>query len=146
MGNMLVGLAAFFSSAARTVYGKISAIFFPVMAFVALGVQHAPANMGYLFLDLTSSDPSVGWWSAFSFNLIPASIGNLIGGSTVTLLLFWYVFGPQGKDLSNMYISAYQKKRGKKAKWFIDHSKSIAKSVRMKHFHKKSAPEKAVDV
>ncbi len=45
LGNWLVGMAAFLATAARTVSGKILGVLFPIIAFVAIGLQHSPANM-----------------------------------------------------------------------------------------------------
>ena len=52
MGNWLVGMAAFLATAAPTVSGKILGVLFPIIAFVAIGAQHSPANMGYLLAGL----------------------------------------------------------------------------------------------
>jgi formate transporter len=55
MGNWLVGMAAYFASKARTLPGKFIGIALPVTAFVTLGVQHSPANMGYMSIGMVSS-------------------------------------------------------------------------------------------
>ncbi len=93
LGNWLVGMAAFLAMAARTLPGKILGILFPVVMFVALGVQHAPANMGYFSAGLIHGDVGVGWGEAIAWNLVPAMIGNLLGGVILVALLFWYTFG-----------------------------------------------------
>ena len=51
LGNWLVGMAAFLATAARTVSGMILGVLFPIIAFVAIGAQHSPANMGYFSSD-----------------------------------------------------------------------------------------------
>lgn len=93
LANWLVGMAAFLATAARTVSGKILGITFPIVAFVALGVQHAPANMGYLAAGLIHGNIGTDWGTAFAWNLAPATLGNLIGGGIFVSLLFWYTFG-----------------------------------------------------
>jgi len=49
---MLVGLAAIFAQSGRTMVDKFIGLALPVTAFVILGVQHSPANMGYFSLAL----------------------------------------------------------------------------------------------
>lgn len=56
LANWLVGMKAFLATAARTVSGKILGILLPILAFVALGVQHVPANMGYFAAGLLHGD------------------------------------------------------------------------------------------
>ncbi|MCH7811396.1 MAG: formate/nitrite transporter family protein [Chloroflexi bacterium] len=97
LGNWLVGMAAFLATAARTISGKILGILFPIVAFVAIGLQHSPANMGYFSIGLIHGDVGVGWGEAIWWNLVPATIGNLIGGAVLVALLFWYAFGRDPK-------------------------------------------------
>ncbi len=93
LANWLVGMAAFLASAARTVSGKILGILLPILAFVALGVQHVPANMGYFAAALIHGNAGTTAAEAFFWNLLPATIGNLIGGTVLVALLFWYTYG-----------------------------------------------------
>ncbi len=93
LGNWLVGMAAFLATAARTVSGKILGVVLPVVAFVAIGVQHAPANMGYFATGLIAGGSGVGWGEAIWWNIVPASLGNMIGGAIFVALLFWYTYG-----------------------------------------------------
>lgn len=93
LGNWLVGMAAFLATAARTISGKILGILFPIVAFVAMGLQHSPANMGYFSIGLIHGNVGVGWGEAIWWNLVPATLGNLIGGAVLVALLFWYAFG-----------------------------------------------------
>ncbi|HWP62160.1 MAG TPA: formate/nitrite transporter family protein [Candidatus Binatia bacterium] len=93
LANWLVGMAAFLATAARTVAGKILGIVPPIVAFVGLGVQHVPANMGYFALGLAHGGMPTTAEAAFLWDLFPATIGNLIGGSVLVALLFWYTFG-----------------------------------------------------
>lgn len=93
LGNWLVGMAAFLATAARTVSGKILGVLFPIIAFVAIGAQHAPANMGYFSVGLINGGSGIGWGEAIWWNILPASLGNLIGGAVLVALLFWYTYG-----------------------------------------------------
>ncbi len=100
LANWLVGMAAFLATAARTVSGKILGITFPIVAFVALGVQHAPANMGYFAAGLIHGHVGTDVGTALAWNIAPATLGNLIGGAIFVALLFWYTFGadPEGRE------------------------------------------------
>lgn len=93
LGNWLVGMAAFLATAARTISGKILGILFPIVAFVAIGLQHSPANMGYFAIGLIHGDVGTSWGEAIWWNLVPATLGNLLGGAILVALLFWYAFG-----------------------------------------------------
>ena len=84
--NMLVCLAVIMSVAARTVEGKILGIYFPIMAFVASGYEHSVANMYLLPAALMAKGEIIsGFFNMFS-NLIPVTIGNIIGGLLIVLL------------------------------------------------------------
>ena len=99
--NWLVCLAVWMALAARQTIGKIFAIFFPVMAFVALGFEHCIANMyfiptGILFVQklplpaITGIDPDMINWVNFLWkNLLPVTIGNIIGGSVFVGMSYW---------------------------------------------------------
>lgn len=105
MGNSLVCLAVWLSFSARSVIGKISAIIFPITAFVAAGFEHSVANMYFIPIGLviknfdrafaasTSLDLSGLTWEAFLLdNLLPVTIGNIIGGSVFVAAVYWSVF------------------------------------------------------
>lgn len=98
LANWLVGMAAFNATAARTVSGKILGILLPIITFVALGVQHSPANMGYFSIGLIHGDIGFNLWDVFAWNLVPATIGNLIGGAVFVALLFRYTYGGDPKQ------------------------------------------------
>jgi formate/nitrite transporter len=101
--NWLVCLAVWMMLSARDVTGKIWAAFFPIMAFVAIGFEHCVANMYFIpmgiFLKGTAASAKAGLdlanltWGGFVFNnLIPVTIGNIIGGSVFVALLYWSVY------------------------------------------------------
>lgn len=84
--NMLVCLAVIMCIASRTIEGKILGIYFPIMAFVASGYEHSVANMYFLPAGLMAKGEFIsGFWGMFS-NLIPVTIGNIIGGLLIVLL------------------------------------------------------------
>ncbi|MBU1061936.1 MAG: formate/nitrite transporter family protein [Candidatus Omnitrophica bacterium] len=84
--NMLVCLAVIMSIASRTVTGKIFGIYFPIMAFVASGYEHSVANMYFLPAGLMVKGEFISGFSTMFNNLIPVTIGNIIGGLLIVLL------------------------------------------------------------
>ena len=84
--NMLVCLAVILTVAARTVTGKILGIYFPIMVFVVSGFEHSIANMYLLPAGLLAGGTLLGDFGRMFHNLIPVTIGNIIGGLLVILL------------------------------------------------------------
>ncbi|MFQ6026337.1 MAG: formate/nitrite transporter family protein [Dehalococcoidia bacterium] len=97
LGNWLVGMAAFLATAARTVPGKIVGVLFPIIAFVAIGVQHSPANMGYFSIGLINGGSGISWGEAIWWNIVPASLGNIVGGAVLVASIFWYTYGHEAQ-------------------------------------------------
>jgi formate transporter len=89
--NWLVALAVWLAFAAQDVSGKILAIWFPVMAFVAIGFEHSVANMFFIPVAIFYG-AEVTWGSFFLNNLLPATLGNIVGGSLLTGLLYGLVY------------------------------------------------------
>lgn len=89
LANWLVGMAAFFAVMGRTLFGKYIPVVLAVTAFVAANFQHSPANMGFFSLIMPGGD-GPGWGPALGWNIIPAGIGNIIGGSVLVVLPFWF--------------------------------------------------------
>jgi formate/nitrite transporter len=102
--NWLVCLAVWMALASRQIIGKIFAIFFPIMGFVAIGFEHCIANMYFIptgiFLHQwagvagpTAFDPaSLGWISFLWKNLLPVTIGNIIGGAVFVGMSYWSAY------------------------------------------------------
>lgn len=84
--NMLVCLAVVMASAARTVSGKILAIYFPVMAFVACGFEHSIANMYFIPAGLLAAGQLGAKCGGMFLNLLAVTLGNIVGGLTLVLL------------------------------------------------------------
>ena len=102
--NILVCLAVWMVYSARTVVDKVAIILFPIAAFVAGGFEHSVANMYFIPLGLLimQFDPAfiatagidltgLSWTTFFFNNLVPVTIGNIIGGAFVGLM-YWYVY------------------------------------------------------
>ncbi|OGW75632.1 MAG: hypothetical protein A2Z72_05895 [Omnitrophica bacterium RBG_13_46_9] len=84
--NMLVCLAVIMSIASRTVAGKILGIYFPIMTFVASGYEHSVANMYFLPVGLMIKGRFASSFLSIFDNLIPVTIGNIIGGLLIVVL------------------------------------------------------------
>ncbi|MFK3961369.1 formate/nitrite transporter family protein [Guptibacillus hwajinpoensis] len=91
IANWLIGMAAFLATAARDLTGKVLATTLPVIIFVAGNFQHSVANMGYFSTSFIHGS-EYSWMEFLFFNLVPASIGNLIGGGVLVALTFTYAF------------------------------------------------------
>lgn len=109
--NLLVCLAVWMAYAAKDVAGKCVAIFFPIWLFIACGFEHSVANMYYLSAGLLASlNPvytelaqsvcgvapgslahlTVG--NMFWVNLLPVTLGNLVGGALFVGAWYWYAY------------------------------------------------------
>ncbi len=89
--NWLVCLAVWMSLAATTVSGKILAIFFPIMAFVAMGFDHVVANMFFLPAAIFAGVPGLSWGDVL-LNWLLAGTGNLVGAVVFVSTSYWYLF------------------------------------------------------
>ena len=86
--NFLVCLAVFLASNAKTITEKVIVIFLPIFTFVALSFEHSVANMSYLSLGYLL-DNSIKISDILLKNLIPVTIGNIIGGSLLGLTIHY---------------------------------------------------------
>jgi len=105
--NTLVCLAVWLCLGARGPADKVLSVLFPVTAFVAAGFEHSVANMYYLPLGLlvrsdaaflgrigkTPADfPTLTLDRVMAGNLLPVTLGNLIGGVVLVGLVYWFVY------------------------------------------------------
>lgn len=107
--NALVCLAVWMTFSARSTLDKIAAIIFPITGFVAAGFEHSIANMYFIPIGLfikqfadqsfwesigrTPADyASLTWGAFFVNNLIPVTIGNVIGGVFLVAGIYWMIF------------------------------------------------------
>jgi formate/nitrite transporter len=89
--NWLVCLAVWMALAAEDIGGKVLAIFFPIMAFVALGFDHVVANMFFLPTAIFAHVPGIGWDDTIK-NWIFAFLGNLVGAGVFVATTYWYLY------------------------------------------------------
>jgi len=103
--NILVCLAVWLTYSARSTLDKIAAMIFPITAFVAAGFEHCVANMyfGSIGLLIKHLDPSFVQTAGMDLsgltvstfllrNLLPVTLGNVIGGSIFVAAVYWIVF------------------------------------------------------
>ena len=95
--NWLVCLAVWLAFAAQDVAGKILAIFFPIMAFVAMGFDHVVANMFFLPAAIFANVPELGWGDALH-NWLFAGLGNLVGAAIFVAGAYWYLYARDDDD------------------------------------------------
>lgn len=103
--NIMVCLAVWLTFSARSTIDKIAAIFFPITAFVAAGFEHSIANMYFIpigllikmldpaFVAACNVDTGLLTWGSFFFNnLVPVTLGNILGGSVFVAAIYWSIF------------------------------------------------------
>lgn len=109
--NWLVCLAVWMAVSARTVVGKVFAVFFPITAFVTSGFEHSVANMFFIPLGLalkgqTAIVTAAGLTDKLAhlnvggmvMNLIPVTLGNIVGGAFFVATLYWVVYVRKEKN------------------------------------------------
>lgn len=105
--NWLVCLAVWMSLGAKDIAGKLLAIFFPIWLFITSGFEHSVANMYYISAGIMAkSNPEwvaqaiqlgaspekisgLGWESFLINNLVPVTLGNIVGGSIFVGIAYW---------------------------------------------------------
>lgn len=93
--NALVCLAVWLSFSARSSADRVLVIVPPITAFVAAGFEHSVANMYFIPLGLWLSGGTTGGlsWPTFLLNnLVPVTIGNIIGGAVLVGVVYWFVY------------------------------------------------------
>ena len=107
--NTLVCLAVWLTYSARTTLSRIVSIVFPITAFVAAGFEHCVANMYFVpyailikagaadafwqTAGISAADYTGLTWGSFLLdNLLPVTIGNMIGGVFFVALVYWVIY------------------------------------------------------
>ena len=104
--------AAVTKAAAKDIGGKVLAIFFPILAFVVSGFEHCVANMYYIPAGIfAAGNPAyvqkaqelyrleaeklagLNWGNFVAVNLLPVTIGNIIGGAVMVGGVCFYLHG-----------------------------------------------------
>jgi formate transporter len=102
-----VCLAVWLCFSAHTTTDKIVAIVPPITAFVAAGFEHSVANMYFIPMDLLLRSHSqvvevagrslelstdLTWRGFFVNNLLPVTLGNLVGGTVMVAGVYWFIY------------------------------------------------------
>jgi formate/nitrite transporter len=104
--NALVCLAVWLCYSARSVTDKVLAIVPPIAAFVAAGFEHSVANMYFIpygllvktnsaFVGEQAGLPGLSnltWSRFFANNLLPVTLGNIVGGGLMVGAIYWFVY------------------------------------------------------
>ena len=100
--NALVCLSVWLGFSARSTTDRILCVLFPITAFVAIGFEHSIANMYLLpfalFLEYGTDTASgisgtrLSWQNILTDNLIPVTLGNIVGGTGLVGLVYWFVY------------------------------------------------------
>lgn len=96
--NILVCIAVWMSFAAKRVSGKLLTSFWPIMLFVLCGFEHSIADMYFgVAALLTSAEygitaESLTWGNFFLRNLLPVTLGNIVGGAGIVGFGYWVIY------------------------------------------------------
>ena len=96
--NWLVSAAVWMANAASSAPGKAVAVWFPISAFVALGLEHSVANMFMVPLGMALGAP-VSPAQFLAANLLPVTLGNIVGGAVCVAVVYAVCFGRPGRAL-----------------------------------------------
>ncbi|MCL6450248.1 MAG: formate/nitrite transporter family protein [Acetobacteraceae bacterium] len=122
MCNWLVCLAVWLAAAGRDAVSKILGIVFPIAAFVASGFEHSIANMYFIPMGILlkgapalapvlaqgfgleagvapAAPPALAHlsWAGFGMNLLPVTLGNIVGGALFVGCAYWLAYARAGK-------------------------------------------------
>jgi formate transporter len=96
--NLLVNTAILLAISSKNMVGKFFGIWFPIMAFVSSGFEHCVANMYFIPVGMMlGANVTLGQF--FQWNLIPVTIGNIVGGFIFIGAVYFYSFK---KELSTI--------------------------------------------
>jgi formate/nitrite transporter len=107
--NVLVCLAVWMCYSARTNIDRVVTVLPPISAFVAAGFEHSIANIYFIPMGLfikagapesfwkaigksPADFPSLTWDNFILSNLIPVTLGNIVGGSVLVAAVYWFVY------------------------------------------------------
>ncbi len=89
--NILVVLAVWLAVGAKEMISKIFAIWFPIMLFVLSGFEHSIANMYFIPVGKFMG-ADISWLAILVKNLIPVTLGNIVGGSIIIPLMYYIIY------------------------------------------------------
>ena len=110
MCNWLVCLAVWMATGSKDITGKLFAVFFPIWLFITSGFEHSVANMYYIPAGIfAKANPNwvraadslgvtpeklahLNWESFIVNNLIPVTLGNIVGGGILVAGIYWFTY------------------------------------------------------
>jgi len=111
--NWMVCLAVMMALAAQDIGGKVLAIFFPIMAFVASGFEHSIANMYFIPAGIFAKGfesavaasgksaevlSALNWGTMWTQNVLIVTLGNFVGGAILVGAVYWFLYVKGTKD------------------------------------------------
>lgn len=110
--NFMVCIAVWIALAAKDVVGKIAGLFFPIAIFVICGFEHSVANMYYIGAGIFAKSvpeyaqaaseagidmSAITWGNILGTNLLPVTMGNIVGGAVCVGCVSWYLYLKKSK-------------------------------------------------
>lgn len=96
--NWLVCLAVWLGFTSQSMTGRLIGMWWPIMTFVVLGFEHSVANMFYIPTAIMHG-AEVGWSEMVLHNLIPSTLGNIIGGAVCVGMCYYYLYPSKASDI-----------------------------------------------
>ncbi|MBN1942480.1 MAG: formate/nitrite transporter family protein [Phycisphaerae bacterium] len=102
--NVLVCLAIWMCFSSQSTTDRVMAILFPITAFVACGFEHCVANMYFIPIGLflkaggAEAGESLTWLNFLWKNLLPVTLGNILGGAGLVGFVFWVIYKRRGRE------------------------------------------------
>lgn len=90
--NWLVCLAVFLGTQAKDLSSKVIGMWWPIFAFVSLGLDHVVANMFYMPMGIWLHTPGLDVGLYIWKGIIPAALGNVLGGGLFVAAYYWYMY------------------------------------------------------
>jgi nitrite transporter len=110
--NMLVCLAIWMCTRAKDDTAKILLIFLCLFAFISSGYEHSIANMTLMGLGIFNSlHPETISWGGYFYNLLPVTVGNIVGGAGIIGAAYWFIPNNNIKEIKNFCTIPIKNKR-----------------------------------
>jgi formate/nitrite transporter FocA (FNT family) len=109
LANLLVCIATWQGYSAKDTLGRMVGIWLPVMGFVALGMEHSIANMFFIPAAMLAGF-DVTWSHFFIANLVPVTLGNLVGGAIFVGLPYVWLYTKPEKNTKPEKIQSLVKR------------------------------------
>ncbi|GMH37288.1 hypothetical protein BSKO_05161 [Bryopsis sp. KO-2023] len=99
LANWLVCIGAWMAYASSSMPGKVLGIFLPISSFVAMGFEHSVANMFFIPFGINFGAAGLTFASFCTTNLIPVTLGNIVGGAFCLATLSSLFYGKLGENI-----------------------------------------------